>query len=342
MDRLHNPDQMPLRYLPPGKVMDIYYLYQASCRQKNIPAASREHFRRCWKQWKDAALAFRKRSTHTVCTECFELKAKIKTARSSTHQIQAHLDYLLHLNPQLAVRRCYWGIRSRARLHHDVLSVITDGMDRSKFRLPRYPGGRTPKDSEKLHRPVLECTAVLSHGHGLHLFVCDEDVKIGSSWAAHCVLSAIDGIRDRLAKQGKRWPPHFHLQGDNTPKELKNSIMMKAVGCLTQQRLFLTSGVEFLRVGHTHEDVGCCNAYAIIKRRGSHNFHVAVMYPSCLQCVSRRVSCFVSLCLPTLPHIRSPIVSLNDLSHLCFTYASHTCLTCLPMLSPVTSPTQQI
>jgi hypothetical protein len=102
----------------------------------------------------------------------------------------------------------------------------------------------------------MEVTAHLTHGVGLYLYIADEDVSVGSSWSTHLLLQTLDYVKQACARKGTRMPEHFHLQCDNTSRELKNSLAMKMVACLIQQKFFLTGAVELLRVGHTHEDVG--------------------------------------------------------------------------------------
>ena len=231
------PAELPARYLPPGRVVDAYCLYQAACTQRREQVASRETFRLCWQAWANT-LKFRKKSCHATCSECYKLKARMRKANRMQEQVEAQIAYLHHLQHQLQDRETYWGIRARARLQADIVSIIADGMDRSKFRLPRFPGGRTPKDCEKYHRPVMELTAHLNHGVGLYLYLCDEDIPIGSSWSAHCFLHTLESTRLHYARKGQRMPEHCHLQSDNTAREIKNSILMKVMSCLTQQRFF--------------------------------------------------------------------------------------------------------
>ncbi|CAL1152588.1 unnamed protein product [Cladocopium goreaui] len=73
------------------------------------------------------------------------------------------------------LRKTYWGIavysqmKTRAKQQRDILVCIIDSMDKSKFRLPRFAAGRTPKPLETKKRPELEFTACIMHGLPQHL-----------------------------------------------------------------------------------------------------------------------------------------------------------------------------
>jgi hypothetical protein len=136
--------------------------------------------------------------------------------------------------------------------------LIVDGMDRSKFALPRWHEGRAPKHASVEHtrRPVLELSAVIVHGVGVYLFLADEDVSIGANWTCEVVLAAMDKAMLWYQTKGKRVPVDVAITADNTNREAKNSIFSRLCAFLTAGRYFRTAGHQHLRVGHTHEDVG--------------------------------------------------------------------------------------
>jgi hypothetical protein len=127
LDQACRPDGLPTRYLPPGRPSNMFLLYQASWAQSRITAASRCTFTRCWHMW-EGVLRFRKSSCHSKCSECFRLQAKIRKSGNFTSQINAQMEYLQHINDQLADRKQYWGLRERARMKGDICSLIVDGI----------------------------------------------------------------------------------------------------------------------------------------------------------------------------------------------------------------------
>ena len=84
-----------------------------------------------------------------------------------------------------------------------MLVCITDGMDRSKFCLPRFQEGRIPKDCEDLRRPRCNLTATIVHGRAIYVAVSDEDQHHGAAWSLENLNRALELVaflhEDRLA-----------------------------------------------------------------------------------------------------------------------------------------------
>jgi hypothetical protein len=220
-----------------------------------INAASPFVFYQVWnRDWKHVLL-FRKVSTHTTCSICHKLKSQIRCAKGLQAHL-AHCDRLLqHMARQWADRHCYRKLRDQARREKNLLVAICDGMDRSKFALPRWAQGRAPKAAEKHRRPVLEVSAVIFHGHGTYVFITDEDTSIGSDWSCEIVMTALDHVYARARLEGTVLPDSFHLQADNTVREVRNSIMGSLLSSLVSAGYFTEASHGHLQVGHTHEDV---------------------------------------------------------------------------------------
>lgn len=177
----------------------------------------------------------------------------------SMEEYAAACDGLMsHLESQWRDRRMYWSLRSRAQMYKDVLVIIVDGMDRSKFALPRWLQGKSPKSTiaDKVPRPVLELAATIVHGVGVYLWIADEDMRTGANWTSELLLRSIEFASHNFAKQGQPMPVDISVQGDNTVAELKNSTGSKLLAALVAAGYFRCGAHQHLRVGHTHEDVG--------------------------------------------------------------------------------------
>ena len=133
--------------------------------------------------------------------------------------------------------------------------MIIDGMDKKKYLLPRWKWGRTPKDAEHLHRPCLELTAVICHGHGTYLFLSDQDISNGSSWHAELVIRTLSLVHERSQRRGQSMPDALSVHSDNTTSGLKNSICAGVLCMLCAGGYFRTTSLQHLRVGHSHEDI---------------------------------------------------------------------------------------
>ena len=96
------------------------------------------------RRWKDI-LGFRQKSLFTTCEICSILKSQLGDKALSLEQKLGTLQqYRTHLHDQYADRTVLWKLQSEsADISTDVLLISTDGLDQSKFGLPRDPSLRT-------------------------------------------------------------------------------------------------------------------------------------------------------------------------------------------------------
>ena len=143
---------VPTRHLPHGRVHDLYLQflswYDANVggkggeghdgREAKGPA-SYSTFHRHWHTTWAGCLKFRKVAQHSTCQVCFELKKSMHAARGD---LAAKVEYAgklrEHLNTQYQDRCLYWSLRWASRQYQDVLVIIVDSMDKTKFGIPRY------------------------------------------------------------------------------------------------------------------------------------------------------------------------------------------------------------
>jgi hypothetical protein len=260
------PRGLCVRHLPPGRLADLYAQYVSYMAPRDNKAASVSTFRRCWRQDWDKALKTRKSSTHSMCITCSKLKGVMKHARSMTEHLGAVDRLLGHLESQWRDREKYWHLRARAVQEGDCLCVILDAMDKSKFLMPRWMHGKCPKSSvtDSLRRPNLELAAVIVHGHGVFVFIGDEDLRTGGNFHAEILMRALDHTFKACSKNGKVWPADLSVHADNTVAAAKNITVSSVCACLTAGGYFRCCGHQHLRVGHSHEDVGAPKKYTII------------------------------------------------------------------------------
>ena len=138
----------------------------------------------------------------------------------------------------------------------DILLAIIDGMDRSKYALPRWFNNRTPKGADKKNRPSLDLYAVIMHGRSVNIYITDENQSVGANFAAEIWSRSVQKAWDACQQQNKPFPSHAILFGDNTSRELRNSCFSKLFCAITSAGRFTSASVKHLPVGHTHEDVG--------------------------------------------------------------------------------------
>lgn len=109
------------------------------------------------------------------------------------------------------------------------LCVIIDGMDQSKFSWPRGQCVKT-KELASWSRPRCHVIGAILHGHGIYFAVTRPDIPKDAT--THCELIAY--ILTRLVKdEGLSLEDvSLSIQCDNTPRELKNNVVLTFLGSL--------------------------------------------------------------------------------------------------------------
>ena len=210
----------PERWLPHGAYYDLFTLYCAHQASASEPAASASTFYRVLSEsgWKKK-LKFSPPSSHSKCSICSKLKSQIQHAKGIQQQTEASDRLLRHLAGQFADRSVYHACRSIAKTTDELICLITDSMDKSKYALPRYYRGMPPKDLAAADRPSLEVTTSLVHGVGLFTYLTDENQNHGSNWVLETVNRTLQYVHEYYQPRGKPVPPTLKIWSDNTPKE---------------------------------------------------------------------------------------------------------------------------
>ena len=214
------PEKLPRRWLPHGAYHDLYTLYCSHQLSAGEHAASCSTFYRVLSEsgWK-SKLKFSPPSAHSKCTICCQLKSQIQHSKGLQEHTEACDKLVRHLAGQYADRAVYHECRNRAKTCGDILCMITDSMDRSKYSLPRYHRGRAPKDLATTVRPSLEVTTTMVHGVGIYTYLSDENQTAGTNWVLETLNRTLQYCHDKHQKMGKPVPPDLKIFADNTPKE---------------------------------------------------------------------------------------------------------------------------
>ena len=213
-------DDLPRRWLPHGSYHDLYTLYCAHQAAADEKVASSTTFYRVLTEsgWKKK-IKFAPPSSHSKCTICHQLKSKIQHAQGIVDQTDASDKLLRHLAGQFQDRAVYHECRSRSKTTGDLLCLISDSMDRSKYSLPRYHSGRAPKDVATIDRPSLEVTTQIMHGVGIYTYLGDENQTAGTNWVLETLNRSLQHTSTFLQKMNKPQPPSLRIFADNTPKD---------------------------------------------------------------------------------------------------------------------------
>ena len=234
----------------------------ADCERK---PASWSTFWRVYQKWRDV-LRPRAKSDHAKCQTCYELQTLLycKHAPPQEKLNLAH-TWRIHLQQQYLDRQIYWALRS-ASLDpgSPILTIIIDSMDRKKTVYPKWKFDRPPKQIAMLGaRPRVVVTAALAHGYSNSWYLAPDELSHGADAYCEVLCQVLQDVWHVCKQRGfSSLPPHLVLQADNTPAQTKNGIVGAFAALLVSRHLFNTVTVNFLMVGHTHEDVD--QAFAIL------------------------------------------------------------------------------
>lgn len=245
---------LPTRYLAPGSVKMLWHQLVQEKGHANISYAT------FWKTYRakwSNVLRFQTATTHGVCDTCQEYKEQFRCA-SGDKQLQFDLarGYKDHIDAVKLDRELEQWMQEQCPLQSKgaPLCIHVDGMDQSKWGVPRNRGTRAAKSMAPLSKPKCKVQGVWAHGTMLKLYVLDPRMPSDSSTVLETVSRAVQEASEIFSQKGQDLPKELLLYADNCVRENKNSNVIRFLSYLvSSQKMGLTS-ISFGRVGHTH---GC-------------------------------------------------------------------------------------
>ncbi len=240
--------QDDLKWMPPGSIYQQWRQYLVG-----RPGCGYRLFRKVWLTLFSKKLKFRTGFRHGLCSVCVQHRLLI---RSLSHNIVAQnkqrLLYDNHLDAQYRDRLLYWSLRAASRLANNVvITLILDGMDQAKFAWPRA-SWLTTHQWDSFNRPRLHVWCALVHGYGTLITVSNSDCPKGGSTTVEVLAFLFTHLKSLGVPIHKA---HFNIQLDNTSSSNKNNSVFSFIGLMILTAVIGSSTVNFLRCGHTHEDV---------------------------------------------------------------------------------------
>ncbi len=242
-----------LRRLPPGSVKEVWRQF---CQAYPAVPCTYQWFRQIWKVEWAHCLKFRTIGQHAQCATCMCHKIVLRRLQGDAVAYAREASvFKEHKEAQYRDRRVYWAIRAEARRLHvhevDTISLIIDGVDQGKFAYPRHPYYNA-KDIEPMQRPRLHVNACLCHGHEVLVTAASADFPKDSNGTCELIGHMLTRLkRKRVAVHRSK----LHVQLDNTSSTNKNNIVLGFLAWLVAAGVVLVAEADFLRTGHTHEDV---------------------------------------------------------------------------------------
>lgn len=135
--------------------------------------------------------------------------------------------------------------------------IQIDGMDQSKFALPRLKRLVGTSLLSKLWRPSVHVVGVICFGVLEYYALLPCDVPKDSNMNATVISRVLDLVANILRAKGERFsfPSTLLLALDNTPREGKNSFFASYLATLIQKKVFRHIQVEYMQVDHTHNEL---------------------------------------------------------------------------------------
>lgn len=106
-------------------------------------------------------------------------------------------------------------------------------------------------------RPALHLTGCMVHGHMENYFWSDDDTKKDPNTQCEALSLALIGVWHHCKAIGAPRPRNVFVQADNCPREMRNQYtLLWGVALLLLSPALTSVTYNFLRKGHTHEDIG--------------------------------------------------------------------------------------
>ena len=253
-------DTMPHKravQLPVYKLVELHQVYSDECAITEVDAplgydAFLKEVRRS-----SVKLLVTKRKEFSQCVICNYNKQQ--QAKQKTNPL-AHKYKLLqdkHRAHVAVSKEKYYKHISKSKSVMYVgkyLSIIFDGMDQAKTKLPHLC--RLPKCLDKQDQLTTHITGVIVHGYIHRLITWVDNFPKDPNMSATILLETLKELQsmEEIKVQGGL-PRKLYLQLDNCGGENKNSFLMTFVAILVHFGVFEKIKVSFLMVGHTHEDI---------------------------------------------------------------------------------------
>lgn len=107
-----------------------------------------------------------------------------------------------------------------------------------------------------LHRPTLHASGTIIHGLAELIHLTDSDIKKDPNTEIEICTDAISYMFEAADKKGVDPPRHIFVQADNCAREMKNQWTLLWGVFLIFHGVIDSITFSYLRVGHTHEDIG--------------------------------------------------------------------------------------
>ena len=255
------PDNLDV-YIPYPTFMSVYALYQED-NPDTVPSGEAEdelhpsmnvsvsesYFLRVWRTLRPR-IKTRRVTRFALCDTCEQFDQLEKAHRGDhARRSQIIADRNEHLLVIKNERQAYYNNQKRASEDRkSYLSLILDGADQSSFGLPHF--FQRTKETSGMKVPM-KLYGVLSHGRGAYAFTVPPQAPTGSNLTIEILYRVMKDVK----QTERQLPRTLFLQLDNTTGQNKNNYVMAFLALLVGWKTLDEVFINFLPVGHTHEDI---------------------------------------------------------------------------------------
>lgn len=250
------------RHLPHGTKKLVFVLYFETEKLSGREPCTASHFYRAWKTYLPS-IRCRRNHGFSCCDTCISFKerllglARVPSAARERNIVMS--GFRQHLKTIRLERAEYARVRALATEQPNAnLSVIIDGADQQKFSLPKFAVTGKRETGSAMKQKV---TGVLFHGcleknDFLSFFTSADNVPAGANQTIDAFCRALFVLLEKRKALGNiARLSDLYVQLDNTGKDNKNRYFFAFCDLLIHKGLFRRVTVNFLPVGHTHEDI---------------------------------------------------------------------------------------
>lgn len=253
------PHQTSIRI--PFQKTHVYKTYVSFSRTRQLQYFAKTKFYDLWNAHCADITVARWKGDFAMCNVCKEFAQMFYNPQlPERERVFGKQKHAQHIATVMECKKGYYHRQHKAiNSPNTYMSMIIDGCDSTTTLLPNI---RIQAKAEKQHPE-----AFLKHklmGVRVHALHKRDYLYMLPPFAAEtvgCNLT-LDALQRTLTKEAEyrqqqrlRWPSILYLQLDNTSKDNKNQTVFAYLSWLVKEGIFREIYVNFLPVGHTHEDI---------------------------------------------------------------------------------------
>ena len=131
-------------------------------------------------------------------------------------------------------------------------------------------------------RPALHLTGCICHGFKEYFFCSDEDLRKDPNTQVEVLMLVMTDVLKHCESNNVEFPKNIFIQADNCPREMRNQFtLLWGISLLLLCPFINSITFNFLRKGHTHEDIG--TQYKIrLPQNHCCSMHATHVHPPCV------------------------------------------------------------